>query len=150
VLVENIWVKVDEGAERTGHHVDHVRRLARENMRLPEDERLLRVRKEGKAYEIWLPDLVNYVDKRIPVTMNHVELSKVEETWVNAAEASEITGYHRTYISQLAMHMARTPENEREIRIKQRATGRELWLPDLMVYVSKVGRGPKKRLPKDT
>lgn len=150
MLVEEIWVKVDEGAERTGHHVDHVRRLARENMRLPEDERLLRVRKEGKAYEIWLPDLVNYVDKRIPVTMKELDLSTVEETWVNAAEAAEITGYHRTYISHLGMQMARTPENEREIRIKQRATGRELWLPDLMVYVSKVGRGPKKRLPKNT
>lgn len=144
-MVEEIWVKVDEGAQRTGHHVDHVRRLARENMRLPDDERLLRVRKEGKAYEIWLPDLVNYVENRIPVTMKQLNLSSIEETWVNAAEAAELTGYHRTYLSQLAMQMARTPEDEREIRIKQRATGREMWLPDLMIYVSKVGRGPKKR-----
>jgi len=150
VLVENIWVKVEEGAQRTGHHIDHVRRLARENMRVQEDKRRLRVRKEGRAYEIWLPDLVDYIEKRIPVTMQKLDLSSVEETWVNASEAAEIIGYHSSYTSHLARQMADTPEDEREIRIKKRSTGMEMWLPDLMVYVSKVGRGPKKRHPKDT
>jgi len=149
-LVEAIWVKVEEGAQRTGRHVDHVRRLARENMRLPEDKRLVRVRKESRAYEVWLPDLVNYIEKRIPATQQNLDLSKIEETWVNAAEAAEITGYHRDYTSKLAMTMARMPEAEREIRIKERSTGREMWLPDLVAYVGKIGRGPKKRHPKDT
>jgi hypothetical protein len=66
LLVEEIWVNVEEGAQRTGYNIDHVRRLARENLRLPEDERLMRVRKETRAYEIWLPDLINYVERRIP------------------------------------------------------------------------------------
>ncbi len=148
-MVEEIWVNVEEGAERTGYHLDYVRRLARENMRLPEDERMLRVRKDGHAYTIWLPDLIDYVQKRVPLQLKNADLSSVEEVWVNAAEASEITGYHRRYISTLAMQMLRVPEGEREIRAKQRSNGAELWLPDLIVYIHKVGHGPKKRQQKD-
>lgn len=144
MLSEQIWVGVDEGAKRTGGHIDYIRRLARDNMRLPEDERFLHVRKEGRAYEIWLPDLVNYVEKRIPATMAQLDLSKVEKIWVNASEAVEITGYHRSHVSKLSAQMAQKPESEREIQIKKRSTGTELWLPDLIAYVSKVGRGPKK------
>jgi len=150
LLVEAIWVKVDEGAQRTGRHIDHVRRLARENIRLPEAERLLKVRKEGKAYEIWLPDLVNYIERRVPATMEQLDLSDVAQEWVSSTEAAEIFGYHRSYLSHLAMQMAETPEDEREIRIKKRPHGTEMWLPDLTVYVNKIGRGPKKRRPKDT
>lgn len=149
LLVEEIWVNVEEGAQRTGYHLDYVRRLARENLRLPEDERSMRVRKEKYAYEIWLPDLVNYVTKRVPANIQNLEPSKAEEIWVNASEAAEIIGYHRRYVSTLAMQMLRTPEDEREIRAKQRSNGAELWLPDLIAYIRKVGRGPKKRHTKD-
>jgi hypothetical protein len=147
-LAEQIWVSVREATQITGYNLDHVRRLARENWRRSENERLLRVRKDGHAYTIWLPDLINYIEKRIPATMQNVDLSSVEKTWVNAAEGSEMTGYHRSYISKLASQMLEKPENEREIRVKKRATGSELWLPDLVTYTHKVGRGPKKRTPK--
>jgi len=93
---------------------------------------------------------VNYIEKRTPATKQNLDLSKIEETWVSSTEAAEITGYHRRYVSTLAMQMAAMPEDQREIRIKKRPHGTELWLPDLMAYVNKVGRGPKKHRLKDT
>lgn len=60
--VEEIWVSATEGSEITGYHRDHVQRLARENWRLPEGERIIRVNKRRHGYEIWLPDLINYID----------------------------------------------------------------------------------------
>jgi hypothetical protein len=144
-LVEEIWVNVEQGAERTGYNVDHIRRLARENMRLPEDERLMRVRKENRAYEIWLPDLINYVERRIPYTVDDLDLDSVEKIWVNTAEAAEYTGYNRGHLSLLGMQMWEKPESEREIKTKKRTSGYEMWLPDLVVYTHKIGRGPQKK-----
>jgi hypothetical protein len=129
----------------TGYHLDHVRRLARESWRLPEDQRPIRVRKDGHAYEIWLPDLINYVEKRIPATMQNIDLSSVEKTWVNTTEGAEITGYSRDYLSGLAVRMLEKPEEEREIKIKKRANGNELWLPDLIIYKHKVKHGPQRK-----
>src|SRR5574341_1337508 len=102
---QEIWVNVAEGARRTGYNLDHVRKLARDSWRLPENERPLRVRKDNHAYAIWLPDLINYVERRIPATMQNIDLSAIEATWVNASEAAEITGYHRDYTSKLALQM---------------------------------------------
>jgi hypothetical protein len=58
--VEEIWVNVTEGAEITGYHPDHVRELARNNWKLPNDERLIKIRKRSNGYDIWLPDLIQY------------------------------------------------------------------------------------------
>jgi hypothetical protein len=59
--VEQIWVTVTEGAELTGYSRDHVQKLARENWKLSEDERLIKIRKHSSGYAIWLPDLMNYI-----------------------------------------------------------------------------------------
>jgi hypothetical protein len=139
-LPEEIWVDVAEGSRRTGYNHDHVRRLARENFRLPENERRLRVRKEGQAYVIWLPDLVNFYDK---VDNGHAK-NPDEEIWVNTSEAAEATGYNLNYISQIGAKMWNTPEGEREIRVKRRAGRYEFWLPDLLLHKHKGGRGPRK------
>jgi hypothetical protein len=61
-LVEEIWVNVTEGAEKTGYYRDHVQKLARDNWKLPEEERLIKIRKRTNGYDIWLPDLMNYVE----------------------------------------------------------------------------------------
>src|SRR5262249_53587835 len=137
-LVEEIWINVEQGAERTGYHLDHVRRLARESLRMPENERLIKVRREGHAYEIWLPDLINYVEKRIPASLENLDLSSVEQIWVNTSEAAEATDYSRGYLSMLALKMYQKPESEREIRTKRRANGYEMWLPDLIAYTHRV------------
>jgi hypothetical protein len=61
-LVEETWVNTIEGAELTGYNEDYVRELARNNWKLPENERLIRVRKRSNRYDIWLPDLMHYVE----------------------------------------------------------------------------------------
>lgn len=93
---QETWVNVEEGAEITGYHLDHVRRLARENWRLPEDERLIRIRKDGHAYAIWLPDLVSYFEGGNGDRV----VTPDEEIWVNVKEGAETTGYSRKYIDR--------------------------------------------------
>jgi hypothetical protein len=140
VLVEEIWVNVAQATKITGYNLDHVRRLARDNWRLPEDQRRIRVRKDGHAYAIWLPDLISYFGKD---DNGHVKNAD-EEIWVNTTEGEELTGYNRAYLSQLAGKMWDKPEAEREIKTKKRAGGYEMWLPDLLRHKQKGRRGPKK------
>jgi hypothetical protein len=61
--VTEIWVSTSEAAEITGYSQDHVRKLARDNARRTEAERLIRIRKRSRGYDIWLPDLLTYVEK---------------------------------------------------------------------------------------
>ena len=55
------WVSTSEGAEITGYIQTYVQKLARDNWNLPEAERLIRVRKRSRGYDIWLPDLIRYM-----------------------------------------------------------------------------------------
>jgi hypothetical protein len=144
-LAEEIWVNVARATQITGYNLDHVRRLARENWRLPENQRRIRVRKDDHAYEIWLPDLIDYIERRTPAFIPAIDLSWVEKIWVNTSEGAEITGYSRGYLSTLASQIWNKPEDEREIRIKKRLGGHyELWLPDLIAHTYKYGHGPQK------
>ncbi len=68
--------------------------------------------------------------------------SGVEEIWVNTREGAEKTGYNRQYVKLLAMKFWRLSEEERPIQMRKRSNGFELWLPDLVDYINKVGRGP--------
>jgi hypothetical protein len=146
--IEEIWVNVAEGAEKTGYHPDHVRRLARENGRLPEDQRFIRIRKDSHGYAIWLPDLMNYLERGASPPAPALDHQVGEETWVNTAEAAEITGYNRYYLMKLARTISQQPEGERLIRIRRRY-GYEMWLPDLTAYVKNVRIGrPPKGIPK--
>jgi hypothetical protein len=60
--VEQIWVNVTEATGITGYSRVHVQKLARDNWKLPEAQRLIRIRKRSSGYDIWLPDLVNYIE----------------------------------------------------------------------------------------
>ncbi|MEO8609095.1 MAG: hypothetical protein ABI690_14490 [Chloroflexota bacterium] len=77
--------------------------------------------------------------------MSDVEVKKVEEKWVNTEEAAEITGYSFGSIRSLVKRISKQPEDEREIKLWKRAYRWELWLPDLMSYVDKPGRGPQPK-----
>jgi hypothetical protein len=68
----DVWVSTNEAVERTGYFHTHVRKLARENWNLPEDQRFIRVRRPIDRYEIWLPDLLKYIENtgRGPYTHN--------------------------------------------------------------------------------
>jgi hypothetical protein len=75
----------------------------------------------------------------------------VEEIWVNLNEGARASGYNHQYVQRLVTKMSRKPEEEREIKLRKRSNGWEMWLPDLMTYInSKSERGPrKKRKPKE-
>jgi len=139
--VEEIWVTTAEGAEKTGFHLDHVRRLARENMRLPEDKRFIRLRKESNEYALWLPDLMDYTARNNPWADKPDE-QPTDEIWVMTAEAAEITHYNVLYLQKLARDSSNLPEDQRLIKVRIRSSRYELWLPDLIAYLSKPRRGP--------
>lgn len=61
---QEIWVNTTEAAEITGYNNEHVRLIARENWKMAEEERLIRVRRRSNRYDIWLPDLVQYMHER--------------------------------------------------------------------------------------
>jgi len=58
---QEIWVMTAEAAEITGYNIDYLQQLARKNLRRPEDERLIKVRKRSGRHELWLPDLMHYI-----------------------------------------------------------------------------------------
>ncbi|MEO8607174.1 MAG: hypothetical protein ABI690_04800 [Chloroflexota bacterium] len=60
---DDIWVSTSEGAELTGYNRDHVQKLARDNWNRDENQRLIKVKKRARGYDIWLPDLVRYIEK---------------------------------------------------------------------------------------
>jgi len=143
-IVEQIWVSVAEGAERTGFHPDHVRRLARENWRLPENKRTIRIHKPSREYAIWLPDLVNYSLRQMPFEADP-EQFPADQMWVNTNEASELTGYNHKYLIQLASKCWKIPEDERPIQMLNRSGRYEFWLPDLIKYFAQPGHGPQRK-----
>jgi hypothetical protein len=61
-VVEEIWVNLTEGAEITGYNRDYVRKLAKRVSLQPEGERLMKLRRRSNGIEIWLPDLIAYVE----------------------------------------------------------------------------------------
>ncbi|MCA0457966.1 MAG: hypothetical protein LCI00_28625 [Chloroflexi bacterium] len=60
---QEIWVTTTEGRELTGYNRQYVEKLANKNWRLPEDERLIKLRKRSGRFELWLPDLLRYIDE---------------------------------------------------------------------------------------
>ncbi len=58
----DMWVSVTEGAEITGYSRDHMQRLARDNWKLPEEQRVLKLRRMPNGYIIWLPTLLDYIE----------------------------------------------------------------------------------------
>lgn len=60
---QEIWVITPEGAELTGYSREYLERLANKNFRLSDDERLIKIRKRAGRYELWLPDLLRYIDE---------------------------------------------------------------------------------------
>lgn len=68
-----------------------------------------------------------------------------QDIWVNISEGAEQTGYNREYIKKLLMRIAKRPEDQREIKLRKRSFGYELWLPDLLTYIQKPGRGPQRK-----
>ena len=60
---QEMWVTTREGSELTGYSSRYLGQLAQKNSLLPEDERYIKVRKRGGRYELWLPDLLRYIEE---------------------------------------------------------------------------------------
>jgi hypothetical protein len=60
---QQIWVTTREGAEATGYNSQYLEKLAKKNWRMPEDERLIKIRNRSRRYELWLPDLLTYIEE---------------------------------------------------------------------------------------
>jgi hypothetical protein len=136
--IENIWVSVKEAAEITGYTPGWMTKWVRDMFGKPESERSIQVREQSGRYELWLPDLVNFVAEYAASRLN----PEAEEIWVNVTEGKDITGYSRDYVWRLAKSNWEMPEAERFIKTRRRSHGYEIWLPDLMAYISKQGYGP--------
>jgi hypothetical protein len=136
---EAIWVSVVEAARITGYNRGHVLRLARENGRLPEAERAFRLRILNRAYEIWLPDLLVYIEKRGrgPATKPELDEMTAEEIWVTTIEAAQFLGYHTEHIRRIVNKITKLQEDSREVKVRRRSFGYEIWLPDLLDYLKK-------------
>jgi len=71
-----------------------------------------------------------------------IEIAPDQEIWVTTREGAELTGYNHQYLEKLAKKNWRVPEDERDIKIRNRSRRYELWLPDLMRYIKEIGYGP--------
>ena len=60
---QETWVMTTEGAEVTGYNRQYLEQLARKYFQLPEDERPIKVRMRARRYELWLPDLLRYIEE---------------------------------------------------------------------------------------
>jgi hypothetical protein len=61
--LEEIWVDLYEAAERTGYSIDGMRKVAQRMSRQPENEREIKMRKRTSRWEMWLPDLLTYIER---------------------------------------------------------------------------------------
>ena len=60
---QQIWVMTEEGAQLTGYNSRYLEKLANKISKSPEDERPIKIRKRGGRHELWLPDLLFYIDE---------------------------------------------------------------------------------------
>lgn len=58
-----IWVDIYEAAERTGYSVHGMRKVVQRIGRQPEHQREIKMRKRTSRWELWLPDVINYVER---------------------------------------------------------------------------------------
>ena len=70
------------------------------------------------------------------------EFAPEQQIWVTTREGAEATGYNKQYLEKLAKKNWQLPEDERDIKIRNRSRRYELWLPDLLIYIEEIGYGP--------
>ncbi len=70
------------------------------------------------------------------------EVTQEQQIWVTTREGMEQTGYSHEYVEKLANKNFHLPEAERLIKTRKRSGRYELWLPDLLRYMTESGTGP--------
>ena len=98
--------------------------------------------KLNKNPSLNLPRFRGVLGLKVFPVMADSELEKVEAIWVNMSEAAEISGYNYHSIRKLAWKLGQEPEEQREIKVRKRSNGWEMWLPDLVNYMRRSRTGP--------
>ena len=62
-IIEEIWVNVTQAAELTGYNRKYLLKLVKQLWELPEESRPIKMWKRSSGYDLWLPDLMAYVEK---------------------------------------------------------------------------------------
>ena len=138
---EQIWIPVKEAAEMTGYTPAYLTALVKDMLLQPENERPMQVRQVSNGYEIWQPDLIEFVAQYAAGRLHR----DVKRIWVSTTEGAEITGYNRDHVIKLARDNWRIEENHRLIRVRRKAGHYDIWLPDLMKYIAEHGYGPTQK-----
>ena len=60
---QEIWVMTREGSEITGYSSRYLEKMAKKMSRLPDNEQTIKVRMRSNRNELWLPDLLRYIDE---------------------------------------------------------------------------------------
>jgi hypothetical protein len=63
-MIEETWVNLAEGAKATGYNREYIQKLVKKISRKPEEEREIRMRWREFYWEVWLPDLVRYINSK--------------------------------------------------------------------------------------
>lgn len=77
--------------------------------------------------------------------MSNPEQEKVEEIWLNLAEAAALTGYNIYSLRKAIWRIAQDAEEERPVKLRKRSNGWEVWLPDLIEFLKEPRRGPQPK-----
>ena len=139
--IEEIWVTAKEAADITNYHPRSMDRLVRNMLLQPEHERPIRISYHETGYQLWLPDLIEYVSEYGAGRLN----PETEEIWVSVTEGMQFTGYSRDHVQKLARNNWALPAEERQIKTRKRLMGYEMWLPDLIRYIRSKGNGPYQK-----
>jgi hypothetical protein len=68
-----------------------------------------------------------------------------QNIWVSITEAAEFTGYNRGSVEKVVQRLSKKPEESREIKLRKRTIGWELWLPDLILYLQQPRHKPQRK-----
>ena len=62
-VAEEIWVNLSEATEITGYNYNSLRKVIWQMAQEPEEQRSIKIKKRSNAWELWLPDLMNFMQE---------------------------------------------------------------------------------------
>jgi hypothetical protein len=63
-MTEEIWVNLNEAAQVSRYSHPYIQQLVKKISKKPEAEREIRLRWRASYWEVWLPDLMTYINSK--------------------------------------------------------------------------------------
>jgi hypothetical protein len=63
-MTEETWVNIVEAAQATGYNRNYIQKLVKKMSQKLEEEREIRLRLRTSYWEVWLPDLIAYMNNK--------------------------------------------------------------------------------------